>query len=381
MRIKDIKVEEDNGYFRLSGMCDDFELYYKFPAPIKPQERADAFVAACLVPAMASGTDIVLDDNVAVSPQLLANLDTLQDIFCQWTRYFKRELTKINIEGGSVSEARDGLTKTISFFSGGVDGHYTLKKNIDEIDLLFFSKGIDIQLTNDALFEETLAKNRQFMQSKNKSLLAIETNVRFLGHSAGGLGWSLCFGGGLSSIALAANVQKCFIASGVTYHAMYPEGSNFITDTLWSNEYTRIVHDGAEASRIEKIKEITRDPDVSDMLRVCWQDKEYNCGKCEKCLRTMVAIRALNLTVKTFPVLTDDKVNNGVKHLYISTPIDYEFLLENLAQAKLAEDKLLVRILTRAKRRYETKELVRQFDDTLLGGRMAEWKKLFHRQG
>ena len=378
MRISNINLRHEDGCAVLSGMCNDFELFYKFPNHIEPQTRADAFVAACLIPAMASGTDIELDDDAPISRQLLINLDKLQDIFCQWTQYFKTDLHKISIKGGVADELKEGLDKTISFFSGGIDGHYTLIKNSDSIDLLFFSKGIDIQLDNDHLFQEALSKNRKFVQQKKKPLLSVESNVRFLGHTIGGLGWGLCFGGGLSSIALAANVRKCFIASGVTYQTLYPEGSNFITDHLWSNEFTQVVHDGAEASRIEKLRVISQDPEVLKLLRVCWQDKKYNCGKCEKCIRTMIALRALQLSADTLPDFTDAMVKRALRKIRLYTPIDYAFLMENLEQARRVEDKTLIKELLKIKRRFEIRKLLFQFDQTILAGRIARWKRKHH---
>src|SRR5690606_10040692 len=112
-------------------------------------------------------------------------------------------------------------------------------KNQNDIDCLVFAKGIDMQLANNDLYNFAFEKNSNYLGMRNKRLLALETNVRFLGHHFGS-NWTTCFGGGLSSIALAANVKKCYIASGVCYTNMHPVGSNFITDRLWSNAYTEI---------------------------------------------------------------------------------------------------------------------------------------------
>jgi len=373
MRIRNITLYEEDGRAVLTAKCDEFDLFYKFPQSIKPRIRADAFVAACLIPAMANGNDIELDTDVEYSPRLLKNLDKLQDIFCQWSKYFNKKLQKVRIQGGIAKELDQGLDQCISFFSGGVDGSYTLFKNFEEIDLLFFAKGIDMQLNNDELFSQALERNRLYLESKNKELVEVETNVRFLGYETANVGWKLCFGGGLASIALAANAKKCFIASGVAYGTLYPEGSNFVTDQLWSSDFTEIVHDGAEASRIEKLARILQDPGLAEVLRVCWQDKEYNCGKCEKCLRTMIAIRALQMSVPTFPELTDSQVKNEVKRIRLYTQIDYDFLMENLEQAEQSGDVLLVRALNRLKRSYELKELAREIDKTLFSGLLVKW--------
>ena len=149
-----------------------------------------------------------------------------------------------------------------------------------------------MQLSSKDLYELAFAKNEEFLNKREKNLYSIESNVRFLGHEYG-LSWNICFGGGLSSIALAGGFKGCYIASGLSYADMYPHGSIFVSDHLWGNEHTEIIHDGAESRRIDKIQSIAKDTDVLNILRVCWHDKGYNCGECEKCLRTMTSLRAL----------------------------------------------------------------------------------------
>lgn len=358
IKISNIRVSSENEQNVLSAECDDFTLYYKFPSFIKLEARADAFVAACLVPSMATGTDIELPADAPLSPALLKNVDYLQDIFSKWSNHFKREFRKISIIGGKEMPASDPLPRTMSFFSGGIDGAYTFLKNAEEIDFLLFAKGIDMQLSSDDLFAQALQKNTEYLQKRGKEIFPIETNVRFLGHEYG-LSWPLCFGGGLASIALASGVQKCFIASGFTYASKDYEGSNFITDRLWRNEATEIVHDGAEADRNDKLKFIASDPDLMSILRVCWQDRSYNCGECEKCLRTMTNLRALGLSTPTFPELTDDLVKGKLARLKLYKERDLEFIQGSLRQARNRGDEVLVRALTKIQRNYDLRFVLR----------------------
>jgi hypothetical protein len=67
-------------------------------------------------------------------------------------------------------------------------------------------------------------------------------------------------------------------------------GTSLALDGHWSTESVRFVHDGAEASRLNKvIWQIAQSPIALEHLRVCYKNEDgaYNCGKCEKCLRTM----------------------------------------------------------------------------------------------
>src|SRR6185503_7279803 len=85
---------------------------------------------------------------------------------------------------------------------------------------------------------------------------------------------------------------RVFIAATHTYAFLRPWGSSPLLDPLWSTEATRFVHDGAEATRCEKIMNwICRSELALENLRVCLSnDDRYNCGRCEKCVRTMIPI-------------------------------------------------------------------------------------------
>ena len=50
------------------------------------------------------------------------------------------------------------------------------------------------------------------------------------------------------------------------------------------------IHDGAEARRCDKLRRLAESAPALKGLRVCWQDAGFNCGRCEKCLRTMIAL-------------------------------------------------------------------------------------------
>ena len=64
-------------------------------------------------------------------------------------------------------------------------------------------------------------------------------------------------------------------------------------DPLWSTERTTIVHDAAGVSRADKLAFLAERPGALANLKVCFEaDSEYNCGVCEKCMLTMVGLRA-----------------------------------------------------------------------------------------
>ncbi len=76
-----------------------------------------------------------------------------------------------------------------------------------------------------------------------------------------------------------------------------PWGSNPLTDRLLSNDAFEIIHDGAAFTRAEKIRAISNWPQALRHLRVCWEgeQKDRNCCRCEKCIRTILNFRAIGL--------------------------------------------------------------------------------------
>ena len=82
-------------------------------------------------------------------------------------------------------------------------------------------------------------------------------------------------------------------------------GGTRLVDQLWSTELLEVLEDGGRFTRVERTAKIASDPLVQSSLRVCWENPggAYNCGRCRKCLMTMVTLEALGVrdSVKTFP--------------------------------------------------------------------------------
>ena len=69
-------------------------------------------------------------------------------------------------------------------------------------------------------------------------------------------------------------------------------GSRWDLDPLWSTEATTINHDAAELGKLGRAAIVSTDPIAMRHLKVCWAvDGPGNCGRCEKCLRTMTCLQ------------------------------------------------------------------------------------------
>jgi|GEM_PF-4652705 len=66
---------------------------------------------------------------------------------------------------------------------------------------------------------------------------------------------------------------------------------------MWSIPgHLKLIHSGTSMLRQDKIFAISGEPLVQNHLRVCWENrsKTGNCSTCEKCLRTMASLNAIN---------------------------------------------------------------------------------------
>ncbi len=108
--------------------------------------------------------------------------------------------------------------------------------------------------------------------------------------------WARYHGTVLIAVALGlqAGMHRLYIPSSYPYRDLFPWGSHPLIDPLWSTESTEIVHDGCEATRVQKVVSyISKSQVALDHLRVCWESHrgQYNCGTCEKCLRTKLNLK------------------------------------------------------------------------------------------
>lgn len=207
------------------------------------------------------------------------------------------------------SAAGTNERKEVCFFSGGVDAYYTFLRHMDEASALATVWGSDIALDDlvgwknveDAVTAvcEKYKKDKYIIKSNFREFINTKNLSDDLKHP--GWSWWHEFQHGMGLITLMApaayeeKVRKLYIASSYTADiqnltcASDPSIDNFVR---FSD--CEVVHDGFEANRQEKIKQIVNYSKESHDridLRVCWVSRGgRNCCVCEKCCRTMAAI-------------------------------------------------------------------------------------------
>ncbi len=182
-----------------------------------------------------------------------------------------------------------------AFFTGGVDSFYTFLENKDEITDLVYVHGFDIKLENTALREKVSREIREIAEHFGKNLVEVESNLKQALTRSLHFHWRYSHGIALAVVlhALSGCLDKIFVASSHTYPDISKWGSHPLIDPLWSSEDIEVVHHGYHTERLDKVRAIAEHPYATKRLRVCFENRgnKYNCGDCEKCLRTLTAMR------------------------------------------------------------------------------------------
>lgn len=303
-----------------------FTLYFSSDPQYLQCWGGDAFLVACLLSAMKLKLPIYVDGEI--SPRLLCNIETIQDVFHCWNRNF----AKVAVESQPRTENASAADGSAAFFSGGVDSFYTAFKQSEQLTHLVFVHGFDIALDNPELRKKIAGAMREAAATLGKPLIEIETNMRLLTDAY--VSWPFHqFGAAMAAIALLLNpvAQQVFIPASESYAHLDPCGSHPLIDPLWSSEYAEIIHDGAEYSRNQKVAVIARHPEILKYLRVCWRnpDNSYNCGQCEKCIRTMINLETAGALGKcsAFDAVLD---SGRIAAMRIPSDLVFFHVLENL---------------------------------------------------
>jgi hypothetical protein len=312
MILSDIKVRQHLNECELTAQltCDTgwilegrpFELWYRFPADdhaFLDAGNADPFLAALLAPAMCLGEPLKIEG--AVSPKLLRASKQIQEIYRCWQPALKFVEVDVAIDTKREAVTSSGSGRNGLFFSLGVDSGYSLAKNLREhpadeeaVTDLITVLGFDVYLWEQQRFVAMLENAKKVGASLGKTVLPVSTNLRdFTDKIADWV--QLYHGAALASVALALGTKfrHMLIAATHTYADLFPHGSHPVLDPLWSTQATAFSHDGCEADRLQKIRGIGDIPELLANLRVCATGEmtdAYNCGTCEKCLRTMIGL-------------------------------------------------------------------------------------------
>jgi GT2 family glycosyltransferase len=286
------------------------QVWFRSETPVVPS--ADAALATCLMPAMRSGGTLELSE--PVSPRLLRTQREFQAVQRAWSldwEFGDPPLREVEVVAPTRVPQPATPGRVAAFFSGGVDSWSTVLANPDVTDLIFV-RGIDLmpKLAHPAgRADRVEARLGEAAAELGLPLHVVETNLRELSDPLAR--WETYYGCAVAAVGLFLSplFERVLIAGDSDYEVQGPLGTNWMVDQLWSTEQLEIVDDGGRRSRIQRLAAIVGHPLVQRTLRVCWENPEgaYNCGRCRKCLMTMIGLEALGVRqrIATFPPKLD----------------------------------------------------------------------------
>lgn len=301
-------------------------------------KNLDHFVVGYILDGMSQGNDLMIHGEV--SPSLLQNLTELQIIWNSW-RPQKYHLVEMSAEVEKEAIKAEG-DRVISSFSGGIDSCYTawrhhrgntgrIRRNLTSAIMVH---GLDIPLEQGDIFQRALAKGHKILESLEMPLIPSETNYRYVITTD----WDDVYGAAIASCLMffQGGFTGGLVASGSSPYQklLLPIGSNPLTDQLFRNQAFYIFHDGAGANRLQKIEGIAHWQEALENLRVCWEGKQLdrNCGRCEKCIRTILGFRVLGLPLP--PCFEQDVTDRQILGIKAISPAKFAELESILARAK-----------------------------------------------
>ena len=316
MQIQDIQktIRGDRARISATYIWEDCsrpqaEVYFESTAGFAEDLRpnANAFLLAGVLPAMLHGERRVYIDG-QVCPELRNGLTTVMQQFQMW--HGKETCHPIAIEAsqGFIPGIPRTRGRAASFQSGGVDALATLRSNRLDIPLdhpasikdclmiYGFDLGASATSQNPEAFEYARKRLAKLGESEHFALIPVYTNAFYLDDDIASQFW---FYSGITLAAVAhsfaSRISTARIASSES--ALGEEvagGSHPLLDPNYSSADLRIIYDGFRFSREEKVRLISQWDAGLQNLRVCWDASRtadtLNCGRCEKCLRTMTQL-------------------------------------------------------------------------------------------
>jgi len=210
-----------------------------------------------------------------VDALLLASAADLNAIWRDWYP----SLGVVSVEAESA-EAPAGGRLTGAFFSGGVDSFYTVMRRLAEEnqvlrpDELICVAGFDVPLAHEEARRRRRQRLERVADELGLRLVEIATNMKQtrLSHANWNDLWHGC-GLVASGLALERRYRRLVIASTFDYAHLNSLGSHPMTDPLLSTEGTRVLHDGADATRCQKVEYLSRLEMPLQTLHVCWKQE------------------------------------------------------------------------------------------------------------
>ncbi len=272
-----------------------------------------AFAVGCIIPALYFGERrLALDE--AICPRLKEGLETVMVLMHHWTDGTFQPLA-IDAPLGRTALHEEKKRHAGIFLSGGMDSLAALKRIKDNYapthpwyprDALlvhgFDIGGVIERGAKYHVFERAKAAMAPVAADADLALIPIYTNIRHLCDNRD-LWLNQFFGAVLAAAvhAFSPRINLAWLASSYDIPHLHPCGSHPLLDPEYGSADLQIRHRDVGLSRMEKLKMVAGWDVAFQNFRVCLANlpEKLNCGRCEKCVRTMLELEAMGLLDKT----------------------------------------------------------------------------------
>ena len=273
----------------------------------------EAFLVGALIPAMHFGERRIVVEGAAC-PRLKEGLHTVMGLMQLWSRGLMQPL-QLDVKTLAKPRFDRSGRRAGLFLSGGADSLAALRLNRLHYDarhpgavqdcLLvhgFDIGGVMARGMKYHVFERAKEHMAPVAREAGVTLIPVYTNIRHLCDDRD-LWLNKFFGAVLGAVsqAFAPRLSQVEIAASYDLPNLVPCGSHPMLDPEYSSFDVQVRHRDVALSRLQKLRLIA-DWDVAlQNLRVCLANvpDRLNCGRCEKCVRTMTGLLAIGALGKT----------------------------------------------------------------------------------
>ena len=361
---------------------------------IAAEPTPEAFVLSAALAAARAGERRLRIDGM-MCPVLA---DGLRSAFGLLDAWYGGTRSSMSLEAARGFRARKRPAPSAAMFlSGGVDSLHLLRRNrldVPRSHPASFGTIIHVRsfgFTGEAnaaaalnIAERAEPSVARVAAAETANLVVVETDARrldpdhefFVLQSHASLLASVAhlFPGSLTSASIAASADL--------RRDYRPWGSHPLLDALYGSATLAIQHSGHEFSRQEKVLELSRWDLAMSTLLVCNEAPLpagiTNCGRCEKCLRTLCEILSAGALDHASTFASRDVSPEAIRRLHtvewyaIRRWLDLRAELANREDLVAAIDEWIARLRTAADWADNRgwKGSLRRLDRTLLGGRL-----------
>jgi hypothetical protein len=258
----------------------------------------DAFLLLGLRFAMRHDQKLVLKGTA--SERLIRHLDAIQ----RFLQSSDRKLSRVDVEVEEVKPSKPIETqlkrggkdlKSGVMVTGGLDTFYILQERLAEINHLVYIRGFENRSEARPFRFHTFKSVKRSASELNVNLVEVETNLKDFFERNGESDHSL----GIAAVSslLSDRLHILYIPySNANAILFSTKGQDPGLGDLVGNDHFRIIQAGIGVTKEQKIDAVVSNETVMETLRVCWENpnRAYNCGRCQRCSRTMSDSDILN---------------------------------------------------------------------------------------